>query len=108
LDDPIGIGESIVVPKAHNPETGCLQPSRRHGSPSASPAVLAAIDLADQARREARKVDRVRPERDLAREAKAIELPVAQSRPQALLGLGGIAAERARYRRGHDPAPTRP
>jgi hypothetical protein len=54
LDDPIGLGENAVVPEPHNPETGCLQPRRPHVIPSALPAVLAAINFDDRARREAR------------------------------------------------------
>jgi hypothetical protein len=96
-----------VVPKTRDIEACSLQPGRPRGVARALPGVLAAVQFDDQARREARKVHHVRPERDLASEAKAVELTLTQSRPQAPFGIGGIAAQGTRYRRSHDPALAR-
>jgi hypothetical protein len=55
--------------------------------------MLSAVDLDDELLLEAEEVDDIRTDRLLAPELVAVELPVAQLRPQRPLGLGARLAQ---------------
>jgi hypothetical protein len=68
---------NFVVPEAHDPEPDSFQLGRARRILLGLPAMLTAVDFDDQARGEAREVDHVRPERNLAPKVEAIELTAA-------------------------------
>src|SRR6202040_1637796 len=55
--------------------------------------VLRSINFDDQHRLQANEIDEERPDRVLPAELEAIELPLAQPRPQLLFGFRGVGAQ---------------
>jgi hypothetical protein len=94
------ISQYIVVPKSDDAIPVCFEPSGAHFI-ARIVRVLATIEFDDKTRFRAKEIDDVIAKRMLPPEAKATELLVAYTRPQASFGLGKIGAQAACNWRGH-------
>lgn len=99
---PNGVGslEHLVVPETQNPVALAVQPSRPRLVPDAPPSVLTAVDLDHHPRLDADEVDDEATDWVLAAELEAVQLPLAQLRPEQPLGEGHLAAQSAGGRLG--------
>ena len=97
LQHAVEIAQHLVVPEADDAKACGFQKrrSRRVGFD----AVLPAIDFHDQRCLEAQQVGDEVINGNLPPELRATELPVAQSRPQQRLCIGGIATKPPRISR---------
>src|SRR5204862_134787 len=83
----------IVIPEAQNSESLRREPSGSLLILFDRPCMLTTIDLDDQPRLQAGKIEDVGAHRNLAPEAKPFHLLVAEPHPQSLLGIGHCGPE---------------
>jgi hypothetical protein len=88
LEHAVGIAERLIVPETKHAIPEAFE-ERGATSVGGRPCrVLTAVQLHDQPPLAAAEVDDVGADRDLARELRAGETPVAEARPEAALGVG--------------------
>ena len=97
LQHAVEIAEYLVVPEADDLET--LRFKKNRAFSVGLRTMLPAVDLHDQSRVEAEEVGDEAINGNLPPELRATELPVAQSRPQQRLCIGGIATKPPRISR---------
>lgn len=92
-DDTFRIVEDLVVPKARDPEALRLQPRRPLPILRLPFAMLAAVDLDDEAMRKAGEVGDIGTEGHLSAKAAAVDLSPSEDRPEALFSFRWVPAQ---------------
>ena len=100
----VAVGKHVGIPEPQEAKAGAFKISRAASIVGGPITVLAAIDLNDQARIAAQKVENVRTEGDLALPGHAVEATRAQRVPEVGFGVGVVVTHRPGAVEGQIPA----